>query len=57
MVLGGEEGLVCEVCIDGNMSEFKYLGFVLDESVTDEAEYRRKVEGSREGCKCYKVSG
>ena len=30
MVLGGEEGLECEVCIDGirleRVSEFKYLG-------------------------------
>ena len=34
MVLGGEEGLECEVCIDGirleRVSEFKYLGCVLD---------------------------
>ena len=30
------------------MSEFKYLGYVLDESGTDEAEYYRKVvSGSR----------
>ena len=30
MVLGGEEGLECEVCMDGirleHISEFKYLG-------------------------------
>ena len=30
MALGGEEGLECEVCIDGihleHVSEFKYLG-------------------------------
>ena len=35
MVLGGEEGLGCEVCVDGirleHVSEFKYLGCVLDE--------------------------
>ena len=50
MVLGGEEGLEYEVCVDGirlkDLSEFKYLGCVLDESNTDEAECCRKV-GSR----------
>ena len=39
MVLGGEEGLECEVCVDGmhleHVSEFKYLGCVLGESGTD----------------------
>ena len=47
MVLGGEEGLECEVCVDEmrleHSSEFKYLGYVLDESGTDEAECCRKV--------------
>ena len=49
MVLGGEEGLEfeVEVCVDEirlkHVSEFKYLGCVLDESGTDEAECRRKV--------------
>ena len=51
MVLGGEEGLDCEVCIDGisleHVSEFKYLGCVLDESSTDEAECSRKVASER----------
>ena len=41
MVLGGEEGLECEVCIDRilleHVSQFKYLGYVLDESGTDGA--------------------
>ena len=51
-VLGGEEGLKCEVCIDGihleHVSEFKYLGCVLDKSGTDEAECSRKgVSGRR----------
>ena len=36
MVLGGGEGLECEVFLDGicleHVSEFKYLGYVLDES-------------------------
>ena len=36
MVLNGEEGLEYKVCMDGmqleNISEFKYLGCVLDES-------------------------
>ena len=39
MVLNGEEGLACEVHVDGvrleHVSEFKYLGCVLDESGTD----------------------
>ena len=47
ILLGGEEGIECEVCVDGipfeNVSEFKYLGCVLDESGTDEAECSRKV--------------
>ena len=42
MMLGGEKRLECEVCVDGihlcHVSEFKYLGCVLDESGTDEAE-------------------
>ena len=41
----------CEVCIDGihleHISEFKYLGCVLDESGTDKAECSRKVESGR----------
>ena len=40
MLLGVEEGLECEVCIDGisleHISGFKYLGCVLDKSGTDE---------------------
>ena len=51
MVLGGEEGLGCEVCIDGirleYVSKFKYLGCVLEESGIDEAECSRKVESGR----------
>ena len=39
MVLGGEEGSVCEEIVDGkqleNISKFKYLGFVLDKVSTD----------------------
>ena len=42
MVLGGEEGLECEVCVDGmwleHISEFKYLGCVLYESGRDGGE-------------------
>ena len=41
MVFGGEEGLECEVCVDGirleHVSEFKYLACVLNESDTDES--------------------
>ena len=46
VVFDGEEGLEYEVCVDGihlnHVSEFKYLGCVLDESGTDEAECSRK---------------
>ena len=51
MVLGGEEGLECEVCIDGTrleqFSDFKYLGYLLDESSTDDAEYGMRVMSER----------
>ena len=40
MVLNGDEGLECEVRLK-HVSEFKYLGCVLDKSGTDGAEYRR----------------
>ena len=47
MVLGWEEGLECEVCVGGihleHVSEFKYLGCVLDESGTHDVEYSRTV--------------
>ena len=47
MLLGGEEGMKCEVFVDGthleHLWEFKYLGCILDETDTDEAEYCRKV--------------
>ena len=42
MVLNGEEGIECEVHVDGirfeHVSKFKYLGCVLDETGTDGAE-------------------
>ena len=51
MVLGREEGLECEVYVDGtcleHVSEFKYLGCVLEESGTDEGECSRKVASER----------
>ena len=51
IMLGGEEGLECEVCVDGmrleHVSEFKYLGYVLEESGIDEADCRRKVASGR----------
>ena len=51
MALNGEEGLECEVHVDGirleHASEFKYLGCVLEESSTDRAECSRKVESGR----------
>ena len=51
MILNGVEGLECEVHVDGirleNVSEFKYLGCVLDESGTDGAECSKKVASGR----------
>ena len=51
MELGGEEGLECEVCVDGMQldhgSGFKYIGCVLDRSGTYEAECRRTVASGR----------
>ena len=51
MLLSGEGGLECDVCVDGmrleHVSEFKYLGCVLDESGTDEEECRRMVASGR----------
>ena len=51
MVLGGKEGLECEVCVDGirleHVSEFKYLGCALDESGTNETECSRKVASGK----------
>ena len=51
MVLNGEEGLECEVHVNGicleYISEFKYLGGVLEELGTDGAECNRKVESGR----------
>ena len=51
MSLSGEEGLECVVCVGGirleHVSEFKYLGYVLDESGTDEGECSRKVASER----------
>ena len=47
MVLNGEEGLECGICLDGihleHVSEFKNLGGVLGESGTDGAEFSRNV--------------
>ena len=48
-LLNGEEGLECEVHVNGirleHVLEFKYLGCVLDVSVIDAAECSRKVAG------------
>ena len=45
IVSGGYEGLVCEVLVDGtrveHVSDFIYLGWVLDESSTDDDECYR----------------
>ena len=56
MVLVGEEGLKCEVRVDGicleHVSEFKYLGCVLDAG-KDKAECSRKLSGERRVDGCY----
>ena len=53
IVLNKEQGLECEVHVDGihleRVTEFKYLGCVLDESGTDGAECSRKVVSGRKG--------
>ena len=54
MMLGEEEGMEYEVCVDGTWldraSEFKYLEFILYESGTDDAEWE-------ESCGLYQVPG
>ena len=51
MVVGGEEGLGCEVRMDGarleQVSELKYFRCVLDESSTDISECSRKVASGK----------
>ena len=51
MVLGGEEGSICEITVDGrqieHVSEFKHVGFVLNELSTDGAECYWKVGSGR----------
>ena len=51
IVLGGEEGLESEVCVEGvllaHVSKFKCMGYVLDKSGTDEEECSRKVTSGR----------
>ena len=46
MMLGWEEGLECEVCLDMFRS-FKYLGCVLEKLGSDETECSRKVASRR----------
>ena len=51
MVLNGEEGLECEVHLDGirleHVSKFKYFVCVLEDLGTDEADCSRKVASGR----------
>ena len=51
LALNGEEGLKCEVSVDGvrleHVSEFKYLRCILDELGTYEAECSRRVVSRR----------
>ena len=48
--MNGEEGLKCEVHVDGvyleHVSKLIYLGCVLDKVNTDRAEFSRKVAGA-----------
>ena len=57
MVLGGGEGLECEVCIDGihleHVSEFKYFRCVLDESGNDKEKCNRKMASGKRVSQCY----
>ena len=50
-VLGGEEGVECEVCMNrmrlDHVSQFKYIGCVLDKSGTDKVECCWKVASGR----------
>ena len=50
-MVGGEEEFECEIHVGvarlEHVSEFNYLGCVLDESDTDEEECRRKVANRR----------
>ena len=51
ILVGGEEELECEVCVNRirleDVSEFKYLECILDESGRNEAECSRKVTSWR----------
>ena len=51
IVLNGEEGLECEIIVNEmrleDVSKFKYLGCVLNESRADKAEYHKKVASVR----------
>ena len=51
MGVGGKDGLECEVLVERKclelVLEFKYLGCVLDESCTNEADCSRKVASGR----------
>ena len=51
LVWNGEKELECEVSVDWkrleDVSEFKYLGCIVDESGTDEADCRRNVASVR----------
>ena len=51
MLLGRDEGFKCEVRVDGTIlehtSEFKYLGYAVDESEADDAECRKKMVSER----------
>ena len=50
-VMNGEEGWECEVHVDGvridHVSEFKYLGYVLNETGTDGIACSRQVASRR----------
>ena len=47
MLLGGEEGLECQICIDRVQLDIAYLGYVLDELGIYVAEHHKKVANVR----------
>ena len=55
IVAGEMEGFLCEVIVDwiqlDVVLEFKYFGYVLYESSTDETKCCRKVRGRKVGCR------
>ena len=58
VLMNGDERMKCEV-YDGirleHVSEFKYFGYVLDESGTDGDRVQQEGGEWEEGCRCHQV--